>query len=105
MRIVGRRPEELTCDLVGAMAARAYIARTPDKESLARRLARAIEHNCVEEDGTDEAHLSPRNTMRALLVLDPTLGNDIMSNPLGSFKVVEPPDPRTVKKPAVAPRR
>ena len=91
MRIAGRRPEELTCDLVGAMAARAYIERTPGKDTLARRLARAIEHNCVEEDGTDDAHLSPRNTMRALLVLDPTLGNDIMGDTPGAFKLVEPP--------------
>jgi hypothetical protein len=97
MRIVGRRPEELTCDLMGAMAARAFIERTPGKELLARRLARAIEHNCVEEDGTDEAHLSPRNTMRALLVLDPTLGSDIMGDPRNTFKLVEPPSlPRKV---------
>jgi hypothetical protein len=91
MRIAGRRPEELSCDLVGAMVARAYIERTPGKEALARRLARAIEHNCVEEDGTDEAHLSPRNTMRALLALDPTLGSEIMGNPRGALKLVEPP--------------
>jgi hypothetical protein len=93
MRIAGRRPEELTCDLVGAMVARAYITRTPGKELLARRLARAIEHNCVEEDGTDEAHLSPRNTMRALLSLDPTLGSEIMGDPLVTFKLAEPPSP------------
>jgi len=98
MRIAGRRPEELTCDLVGAMAARSYIARTPGKEPLARRLARAIEHNCVEEDGTDEAHLSPRNTMRALLVLEPALGDDIMGEPPGTIKLVKPPSlPRRVR--------
>jgi hypothetical protein len=102
MRIVGRRPEELTCDLVGAMVARSYIERTPGKETLARRLARAIEHNCVEEDGTDEAHLSPRNTMRALLVLDPSLGGDIMGNPHGIFKLAEPP---TAPSKAMPPRR
>jgi hypothetical protein len=94
MRIAGRRPEELTCDLVGAMSARAFITRTPGRETLARRLARAIEHNCVEEDGTDEAHLSPRNTMRAVLVLDPTLGSDIMGEePPGAFKLIEPSSP------------
>jgi hypothetical protein len=101
MRIVGRRPEELTCDLVGAMVARAYIERTPGKETLARRLARAIEHNCVEEDGTDDAHLSPRNTMRALLVLDPTLGNDIIGDTPGTFKLVEPPSSRRKTRPRV----
>jgi hypothetical protein len=105
MRIAGRRPEELTCDLVGAMAARAYITRTPGKETLARRLARAIEHNCVEEDGTDEAHLSPRNTMRAVLTLDPTLGTDIMNDPLVTFKLVEPPSPPRKASPRITPRR
>lgn len=105
MRIVGRRPEELTCDLMGAMSARAFIARTPGKELLARRLARAIEHNCVEEDGTDEAHLSPRNTMRALLVLDPTLGSDIMGDPLITFKIIEPPSLPPKTTPKVTPNR
>ena len=80
LRIFGRRPEELTCDLIGAMAARAHITRTPNNEKLARRLARAVEHNCVEEDDTDDAHLSPRNTMRALLALDPTLARDIIGD-------------------------
>lgn len=99
MRIAGRRPEELTCDLVGAMVARAYITRTPGRETYARRLSRAIEHNCVEEDGTDEAHLSPRNTMRALLALDPTLGSDVLDDPLTTFRLVEPPrPPRRVKR-------
>ncbi|PYS47622.1 MAG: hypothetical protein DMF68_15565 [Acidobacteria bacterium] len=104
MHIAGRRPEELTCDLVGAMVARAYITRTPGRETLARRLARAIEHNCVEEDGTDEAHLSPRNTMRALLALDPTLESDIMGDPLNTFKLVEPPSAPTIRRRRVAGR-
>ncbi|HYJ47346.1 MAG TPA: hypothetical protein VEV81_12105 [Pyrinomonadaceae bacterium] len=107
MHIAGRRPEELTCDLVGAMVARAYITRTPGKESLSRRLARAIEHNCVEEDGTDEAHLSPRSTMRAILSLDPTLGSEIMDDPLVTFKIVEPPSapPKSTRPPTRRPRR
>lgn len=105
MHIVGRRPEELTCDLVGAMSARSYIMRTPGKEALARRLSRAIEHNCVEDDGTDEAHLSPRNTMRALLALDPTLGNEIMGDPLGTLKLVEPPAKTSPRARRVTSRR
>ncbi|HYE64250.1 MAG TPA: hypothetical protein VD966_01630 [Pyrinomonadaceae bacterium] len=80
LQINGRRPEELTCDLVGAMTARSFIARTPSDEALARRLARCVQHNCVEEDETDEHHLSPRNTMRALLALDPTLGRDLIGD-------------------------
>jgi hypothetical protein len=80
LRIYGRRPEELTCDLVGAMAASSFITRTPSNEALGRRLSRAVEHNCVEDDDTDEAHLSPRSTMRALLALDPTLARDIIGD-------------------------
>jgi hypothetical protein len=53
------------------MAVRAYIVSTPDYESIARRLARSIQHNCVELDEGDEDHLSPRNTIRALLALNP----------------------------------
>jgi hypothetical protein len=78
LSIYGHRPEELTCDLIGAMAASALVARTPDTASLARRLSRSVEHNCVEEDDTDEDHLSPRNTMRAVFALNPALARDIM---------------------------
>ena len=77
LRITARRGEELTCDLVGALAVRAYIARTPGVETLARRTARALAHNCVEHDHTDHAHLSPRTTMRALLALDPALAREL----------------------------
>jgi hypothetical protein len=79
LSIYGHRPEELTCDLVGAMATSALVTRTPSAESLARRLARSVEHNCVEEDDTDEDHLSPRNTMRAVFALNPELARDIMN--------------------------
>jgi hypothetical protein len=79
LSIYGHRPEELTCDLVGAMAASALVTRTPNVEALPRRLARSVEHNCVEEDDTDEDHLSPRNTMRAVFALDPELARDIMN--------------------------
>lgn len=78
LNIYGHRPEELTSDLVGAMASRALVTRTPNAEPLSRRLARSVEHNCVEEDDTDEDHLSPRNTMRAVFALDPALARDIM---------------------------
>jgi hypothetical protein len=88
LSIYGHRPEELTCDLVGAMAASALVTRTPNVEALPRRLARSVEHNCVEEDDTDEDHLSPRNTMRAVFALDPELARDIM-NREGLFVPVE----------------
>ena len=78
LRISGRRTEELTADLVGTLAARSFIERTPNEEPLKRRLARLVEHNCVDEDETDDDHLSPRNTMRALLALDPALARDVI---------------------------
>jgi hypothetical protein len=78
--IHGQRSEEITCDLIGAMAARAYIAGTPDYESIARRLARSIQHNCVEADEGDEDHLSPRNTIRALLALNPALVKELIND-------------------------
>lgn len=77
LRISGQRAEELTADLVGAMAARAFITNSPNSETLSRRLARSVEHNCVDEDESDENHLSPRNTMRALFTLDLALARDL----------------------------
>ena len=77
LHINTRRGEELTCDLVGALAVRAYIARTASVETLARRTARALEHNCVVRDHTDNTHLSPRSTMRAVLTLDSALARAI----------------------------
>jgi hypothetical protein len=78
--IHGQRGEEVTRDLIGAMAARAYIVSTPGYESIARRLARSIQHNCVELDEGDEDHLSPRNTIRALLALNPGLVRELIND-------------------------
>jgi hypothetical protein len=78
--IRGQRAEEITSDLVGAMASRAYVASTPGYESIARRLARSIQHNCVELDEGDEDHLSPRNTIRALLALNPVLVRELVND-------------------------
>ncbi len=79
LAIRGQRAEELTCDLVGAIAVRAYVADTPDYEPLPRRLARSLEHNCVDLDEGDEDHLSPRNTIRVLLALNPALVRELVS--------------------------
>lgn len=68
-----QRAEELTCDLVGALAVQSFIAASPSYDPLPRRLARSVEHNCVDEDDSDEEHLSPRNTLRAVLTLDRNL--------------------------------
>lgn len=78
--IQGQRAEEITCDLVGAMAVRAYLTGTPGYESIARRLARSIQHNCVAQDEGDEDHLSPRNTIRALLALNPVLVRELVND-------------------------
>ena len=78
--IHGQRAEEITCDLIGAMAARAYVAKTPGYESIARRLARSVQHNCVEVDEGDEDHLSPRQTIRALLALNPVLVRELVND-------------------------
>jgi len=78
--VQGQRGEEVTCDLIGAMSVRAYVADTPGYESIARRLARSIQHNCVETDEGDEDHLSPRNTIRALLALHPALVRELIND-------------------------
>ncbi|MCA1604575.1 MAG: hypothetical protein LC775_03650 [Acidobacteria bacterium] len=78
MKIHNQRAEELTCDLVGALAARSFVAAAPSYESLRRRLSRSMEHNCVEQDEGDDDHLSPRNTIRALLMLNPTLSRELV---------------------------
>ena len=76
-----QRAEELTCDLVGAMAVRSFVANSPSYEPLPRRIARSLEHNCVDEDEDegDDDHLSPRNTIRALLALNPSLSRELIS--------------------------
>ena len=80
LEVSGQRGEELTCDLVGAMAVRAYVSGSPGYESIARRLARSVQHNCVELDEGDEDHLSPRNTIRALLALNPALVRELIND-------------------------
>src|SRR2546429_2165165 len=78
--VQGQPAEELACDLVGALAVREYIKETPSWEPLPRRLARAFEHNCVDDDASDEDHLSPRNTIRALFALEVGLANEILGD-------------------------
>jgi len=76
--IRAQRAEELTCDVVGALAARKFVTATPDYDPLPRRVSRALAHNCVAEDEGDEDHLSPRNTIRALLSLNPALTYELV---------------------------
>jgi hypothetical protein len=78
LKIFGQRAEELGCDLVGATAVQSLVERKTSSEETHRRYARAMEHNCVDSDDTDEEHLSPRNTMRALLALNPSLARVVI---------------------------
>jgi hypothetical protein len=78
IRIHQQRAEELTCDLIGAMAARSFIWETPDYSPVPRRISRAVQHNCVEDDEGDEDHLSPRNTIRAVLALSPSFARELV---------------------------
>ena len=84
LRIQGQRAEELSCDLVGAVATRQFITQTGSWEPLPRRIARAFEHNCVDDDASDEDHLSPRNTIRALFTLDVSLAGELAGGTIGA---------------------
>lgn len=63
---------ELTCEAVGLQAMRSHTGKALDKRTT-RPLARAVGKNCVQRDLADATHLSPRNTLRALLTLEPEL--------------------------------
>ncbi|MEP6912584.1 MAG: hypothetical protein ABI923_07505, partial [bacterium] len=78
LKIQRQRAEELTCDMVGMLVARAYVSATSSYEPLPRRISRSLEHNCVDQDEGDDDHLSPRSTIRALLTLSPTLSRELV---------------------------
>ncbi|MEO6392386.1 MAG: hypothetical protein ABIP75_11080 [Pyrinomonadaceae bacterium] len=78
LKINGQRSEELGCDLIGSTAVQSLVERQTSSEETQRRYARAMEHNCVDSDDTDDEHLSPRNTMRALLALNPSLARVVI---------------------------
>lgn len=79
LAIQGQRAEELACDLVGIVATKEFIKATPSWEPLPRRVARAVAHNCVDDDSADEDHLSPRNTIRALFSLNLDLTRELLA--------------------------
>lgn len=78
LKIRDQRAEELTCDLLGTLATRSYVATTPTYETLPQRISRSLEHNCVDTDEGDEDHLSPRDTIRAILFLRPALSRELV---------------------------
>jgi len=63
---------ELTCEAVGLEAMRAHTSWAMGKGTT-RRLARAVGKNCVQRNLADANHLSPRETLRILLALEPEL--------------------------------
>jgi hypothetical protein len=78
LKIQDQQAEELTCDFVGMLSARAYVSRTPNYEPLQRRISRSMAHNCVDQDEGDEDHLSPKSTIRALLALNPIVSRELV---------------------------
>ncbi len=70
--IRGSMAAELTCEAVGLQAMRAHTGRALGKGTT-RHLARAVGKNCVQRDLADASHLSPRETLRVLLALEPEL--------------------------------
>ena len=103
-RIRGQRAEELSCDLVGVIVVRDFINETASWEPTPRRLARAFEHNCVEDDTSDQDHLSPRNTIRTLFALDLKLATEVLeensvssSLPYGVRRTVDRASERSVR--------
>ena len=90
LRIRGQRAEELSCDLVGVIAVRDFINENASWEPRSRRLARAFEHNCVDDDTSDEDHLSPRNTIRTLFALDLKLATEILEGNSSSSSTTSP---------------
>jgi hypothetical protein len=78
LKIRDQRAEELTCDLLGTLATRSFVATTPTYEALPQRISRSLEHNCVDTDEGDEDHLSPRDTIRAILFLRPSLSRELV---------------------------
>jgi hypothetical protein len=70
--------EELACESVGLRVMREYTFRTSPVKTAGYRLTRGLGKNCVRLDIADETHLSPRETMRLLLTLEPELTKAIV---------------------------
>jgi len=71
-------------------ATRDFIRQTPSWEPLSRRLARIVAHNCVDDDSSDEDHLSPRNTIRALFSLDLELARELLAGSEPKARLMTP---------------
>jgi hypothetical protein len=71
--VEGEIAVELASEMVGIQVLREYTGRSSKGGVMRRHLARALGKDCVRLDLADAHHLSPRETMRILLRLDPTL--------------------------------
>lgn len=74
---------ELVCEMVGMEVLRDYVSQTSRRGTTSRRLARALQKDCVLRDLADERHLSPRETMRFLLKTKPELAGAITGKSRG----------------------
>jgi hypothetical protein len=82
---------ELACEMVGLETLRDHITQTKGQGvGSGQRLGRGLQKDCVRTDLSDEDHLSPRGTMRALLQLDPALLSAITRGPAPTKKITSP---------------
>jgi len=81
----GAPVEELVCELVALEVVRDYVSQTSSQRFQSRRLARPLQKNCVSIDLSDDHHLSPRQTLKMLISLDPRLNFQIKHNPKGQL--------------------
>jgi hypothetical protein len=67
---------ELTCELAGIEVVRDYVSQTTRRGTGSKqRLARVFEKDCVRVDLSDQNHLSPLETMRMILRMDPGISS------------------------------
>jgi hypothetical protein len=73
--------EDLACDFLGEQALRRFMGEQHSRLSQAERFALAFGYDCgAQADGDgDREHLGQAETLRALLALDPELGQLILS--------------------------
>ncbi len=74
---------EIACELVALEVARDYVSQSSSRGLQRRRLARPLQKGCVTRDLSDPDHLSPRETMRLLVMLEPklALGSELIHSP------------------------
>lgn len=71
--IQARPAIELTCEMAGLYVLVQHLGGASKIKGKQQRLARAFQKNCVTYDLADDRHLSPRQTLEMLLLLEPEL--------------------------------